>query len=117
MPADLTVIVADVSRMAAIRSGLPLSGRAVWFNNGNLASAFEGIRSHEPRLVAIDAVFGQTQQGLGFIKRVESLAMPGCAIRLIIHTSAGWTTSAREVQASNDVTPIVVPVPASPIRW
>ena len=37
MPADLTVVIADVSRMAAIRSGLPVSGRVVWFNNSSLA--------------------------------------------------------------------------------
>ena len=114
MPADLTVIIADVSRMAAIRSSLPVSGRVVWFNNTSLASAFEAIRSHQPRLVSVDTIFAQTQQGVGFIKRVESLALPACAIRLIIHSSAGWTTSPREAQVSIDEAP-TGGLPASPV--
>ena len=103
---DLTIVVADVTRMAAIRSGLLLTGRIVQFTNFNLSPALEAIRTQEPRVVAIDALLIQTQQGLSFIKRVESLAMPGCAIRLITHGNGKWTTSAREAQPPSGEAPI-----------
>ena len=98
MPSDLTIVVADVTRMAAIRSGLLLPGRVVQFTNFNLSSALEAIKSDEPRVVAIDALMIQTQQGLGFIKRVESLAKAGCAIRLIVRGTRAWTTTEHDVQ-------------------
>ena len=96
MTSDLTVAIADGSRIALIRSGLPLSGRGVWFNSSSLASALEAIKTQEPRLVAIDALFAQTQQGQVFIKRVDSLAMAGCVVRLIIRVNGAWTTGPRE---------------------
>ena len=100
MPSDLTIVVADVTRMAAIRSGLLLQGRVVQFTNFNLSSALEAIKSDEPRVVAIDALMVQTQQGLGFIKRVESLAKTGCAIRLIVRGTRAWTTTEHDVAAA-----------------
>ena len=84
MPSDLTIVVADVTRMAAIRTGLRLTGRVAQFTNFNLSSALEAIKNDEPTVVAVDALLIQTQQGLGFIKRVEGLAKAGCAIRLIV---------------------------------
>jgi hypothetical protein len=101
VPSDLTIVVADVTRMAAIRSGLLLTGRIEQFTNFNLSPALEAIRSHEPRVIAIDALMIQTQQGLSFIKRVESLAMPGCTIRLITHGNGKWTSSEREAPTPN----------------
>jgi hypothetical protein len=98
MPSDLTIVVADVTRMAAIRSGLPLLGRVVQFTNFNLSSALEAIKSDEPRIVAIDALMVQTQQGLSFIKRVENLTKAGCAIRLIVRGTRAWTTTEHEMQ-------------------
>jgi hypothetical protein len=106
MPSDLTIVVADVTRMAAIRSGLPLSGRVVQFTNFNLSSALEAIEKDEPKIVAIDALMIQTQQGLGFIKRVEGLAKAGCAIRLIVRGTKAWTTTEREVPPAPDAAPI-----------
>ena len=106
MASDLTIVIADVTRMAAIRSGLLLPGRVEQFTNFNLSPALEAIRTREPRVIAIDALLIQTQQGLSFIKRVESLAMPGCAIRLITHGNGKWTTSAREAQPPNGEAPI-----------
>jgi hypothetical protein len=107
MAADLTIVIADVTRMAAIRSGLPFSGRVLQFTNANLGSALEAIQQHAPKVVAIDAVLVQTQQGLGFVKRVENMALQGSTIRLIVHGNGAWTTTAREVQPSNDEAPIV----------
>jgi hypothetical protein len=105
MASDLTIVIADVTRMAAIRSGLPLSGRVVQFTNFNLSSALEAIKTDEPRVVAIDALLIQTQQGMGFIKRVESLAKAGCAIRLIVHGNRTWTTTEHDAQPRADEKP------------
>jgi hypothetical protein len=106
MAADLTIVIADVTRMAAIRAGLLLTGRVVQFTNFNLAPALEAIRTNEPTVVAIDALLVQTQQGLKFIKHVESLATSGFAVRLITLGNGKWTTSAHEVLPANDAPPI-----------
>ena len=105
MASDLTIVIADVTRMAAIRSGLLLPGRVEQFTNFNLSPALEAIRTHQPRVIAVDALLIQTQQGLSFIKRAESLAAPGCTIRLITHGNGKWTTSAREAQSPNSEAP------------
>ena len=106
MPSDLTIIIADVTRMAAIRSGLPLSGRVVQFTNFDLSSALEAIKKDEPRVVAIDALLVETQQGAGLIKRVESLAKAGCAIRLIVRGNRAWTTTEHGAEPPTDEAPI-----------
>jgi hypothetical protein len=116
MAAELTIVIADVTRMAAIRSGLPFSGRVLQFTNANLASALEAIQKHAPRVVAIDAILVQTQQGLGFIKRVENLAVPGSAIRLIVHGNGAWTTTARDAQPAKEAEAPIVRAPASAAR-
>jgi hypothetical protein len=115
MAAELTIVIADVTRMAAIRSGLPFSGRVLQFTNANLGSALEAIQKHAPRVVAIDAILVQTQQGLGFIKRVENMALPGSSIRLIVHGNGAWTTTARDAQPAKEEAPIVR-APASAAR-
>jgi hypothetical protein len=112
MPSDLTIVIADVTRMAAIRSGLLLTGRVVQFTNFNLSSALEAVKTDEPRMVAIDALMVQTQQGLAFIKHVESL---GCAIGLIVRGTKTWTITERDAQPPADVAPIGR-VPAPPGR-
>ena len=55
MPSDLTIVVADVTRMAAIRSGLRIAGRVAYFASSSLGSALEAIQTHGPRVVAIDS--------------------------------------------------------------
>jgi hypothetical protein len=104
MPSDLTIVVADVTRMAAIRSGLRISGRVAYFASSSLGSALEAIQTHGPRVVAIDSAIVQTQQGSGFVKRVESLALPNCAIRLIIQSNGAWKTAERELPPAPDTT-------------
>ena len=104
MPSDLTILVADVTRMAAIRAGLLLTGRVVQFTNFNLSTALAAIQTDEPSVVAIDALLVQTQQGLGFIKRVESLAKAGFAIRLVVRGNRAWTTTEHDVRPSTDET-------------
>ena len=92
--------------MAGIRSGLPLSGRVVHFTNFDLSSALEAIKRDEPRMVAIDALLVQTQQGLGLIKRVQSLAKAGCAIRLIVGGNRAWTTTEHDAHPPTVEAPI-----------
>jgi hypothetical protein len=106
MPSDLTIVIADVTRMASIRSGLPLSGRVVQFTNFNLAPALEAIRTDEPKVVAIDALLVQTQQGLKFIRHVESLAASGFAVRLITQGNGKWRTTVHDVPAASDPPPM-----------
>ena len=116
MASDLTIVIADVTRMAAIRSGLLLPGRVEQFTNFNLSPALEAIRTHQPQVIAVDALLIQTQQGQSFIKRVESLATPGCAIRLITHGNGKWTTSARKAQPPNSEAPTGRAASADPIH-
>jgi PilZ domain-containing protein len=106
MASGLTIVIADVTRMAAIRTGLHLAGRVVQFTTANLGAALEAIRTHSPKVVAIDAALVQTQQGQGFLKRVENLAVPGCAIRLIIQGAGVWTTTAYEPNTPSPDAPI-----------
>src|SRR6185295_13316593 len=104
MPSDLTIVVADVTRMAAIRSGLRIAGRVAYFASSSLGSALEAIQTHGPRVVAIDSAIVQTQQGSGFVKRVETPALQNCAIRLIIQNNGTWKTVERELPPALDTT-------------
>jgi hypothetical protein len=113
MPTDISVVIADSTRMPAIRDGLRLPVRAVYFTSGNLASALDGIRTNQPKLVAVDAVFAQTPQGLAFLDRVEKTALVEADIRLIVKIEGRWVTAPRDgaPAAVKISAPIVVPVP------
>jgi hypothetical protein len=95
MPSDVTIVIADATRMLAIRDGLHLPGRALQFTDGHLAAALESIRAHQPQLIVVDAFFAQTPQGLAFIDRVEKLAIAQSDIRLVARAGGGWTTTPR----------------------
>lgn len=81
--------------MRAIRDGMHLPGRAMHFTAGNLAPALESIRTHVPKLVAIDALFAQTPSGAAFLDRVEKLAIAESDIRLIARLEGRWVTVPR----------------------
>jgi len=102
MPSDLTIVVADVTRMGAIRSGLKITGRVAYFASSSLGSALEAIQTHGPRAVAIDSGIFQTQQGSGFVKRVENLALQNCPIRLIVQVNGAWKIVDRQPAPSAD---------------
>ena len=106
----MSMIVADASRLAAIRAGVQLPGRVTHFTAGNLSAALESIRAYRPRLVAIDAVFAQTAEGAAFADRVEAIG--GIAVRLVLRRDGKWVTTAREVQAAPAAGSIVVAPPA-----
>ncbi|PYQ69728.1 MAG: hypothetical protein DMG04_27235 [Acidobacteria bacterium] len=92
MPPEVSIIVADASRVAAIRDGTSLPGRVMTFASASLASAIESIKAYRPKVVAIDATFAQTPAGLTFIDRVGALAIPGSTILLVVEHDGRWTT-------------------------
>ena len=102
MPSDLTIVVADITRMGAIRSALKIAGRVAYFASSGLGSALEAVQTQGPRVVAIDSGIVQTQQGSGFVKRLENLATPNCAIRLIVQVNGAWKIVDREPAPSAD---------------
>lgn len=117
MPSDITIAVADAARLPAIRDGMHLPGRALHFTTGNLTAALESIRTNQPRLVAVDALWAQTPPGVAFLERVELLAIADEDIRLIARLEGRWVTTPRR-SAAGAVTvtrPVVAAVPAPAI--
>ena len=114
MPSDISIVVADATRMPAIRDGLHLPGRALYFTAGNLASALESIRTYQAKLVAVDALWAQTPPGVAFIDRVEKLAIADGEIRLIARLEGRWVTTPRSPGSGvvNLSAPPVAAVPA-----
>jgi PilZ domain-containing protein len=78
--------------MAAFRDSLRLPGRVLRFATLNLPSVFESIKSNQPGLVAIDAVFAQTPEGQAFVERVRRTT-PQSEIRLVALVAGGWATT------------------------
>ena len=95
MPSDISIVVADATRMPAIRDALQTPGRALYFTAGNLASALDSIRTYQAKLVAVDALWAQTPPGVAFIDRVETLAIADGDIRLIARLEGRWVTTPR----------------------
>src|SRR3981189_1280606 len=93
MAADVTVVIADPQRMAAIRDELRMPGRVLRFSSSNLPSVLESIRANQPGVVAIDALFAETVAGRAFIDRVDQLAIPSSEIRLVVRQNGGWATT------------------------
>jgi hypothetical protein len=113
MTSGICVVVADSTRLPAIRDGLRLPVRAVYFTSGSLASALEGIRTNQPKLVAVDAVFAQTPQGIAFVERVEKMPGAEADIRLIVKLEGRWVTAPRNtpIAAARASAPVAVPAP------
>jgi hypothetical protein len=93
MPSEITVVVADATQTAAIRGGLPTSGRVMWFNESNLATALDSIRMNHPKIIAVEAAFAQRPHGQVFLSRVEQMAIRGSAIQLVVRANGGWATT------------------------
>jgi hypothetical protein len=112
MPSDITIVVADPSRMAGIRSGLTLPGRVLWFPATKLASAWDSIQMNHPKLIAVDALFAETPQGKTFLERLDTLAIRGSAIQLLVRGNGKWTTTPHNGQAVPEAateTAVVIP--------
>src|SRR5262249_19073871 len=100
--ADVSIVVADVSRMGAIRDGAVLPGSMMLFAWRSLASAVESVRASRARVVGVDALSAQTPSGVSFLARLASM-LPANAIRLIVQQPDG-----RWIAASRQEPPIVV---------
>lgn len=81
--------------MAAIRQSIRFPGRVIHFTPASVSAAMEAVRSHKPRTVAIDAVFGQTPMGVAFMDRVDALGIDGSSIKFILEHEGRWITAAR----------------------
>jgi PilZ domain-containing protein len=95
MPSDVSVVVADVCRIASVREGLHLPGRMMHFSTGSLASAIESIKTYQAKVVAVDALFAQTPSGAAFVDRVDALPVRGTTVRLIVQHDGRWVTTPR----------------------
>ena len=93
MASDMTVVIADPAQTLLIRAGLPLSGRVTWFTVGNLFAAHASIQMHHPKVIAVEAVFAETPPGQEFLARIESLAIRGSAIQLVVRAQGRWVTT------------------------
>src|SRR3954462_10190248 len=109
MPSDVTVVVADATRLPAIRDGAQLPGRVMPFPSTNLASVIETIRTYRPKLVVFDAVFAQTPSGAAFVDRVESLSIAGGAIRLLVEQGERWVSMPRNAAILATAQPAAAP--------
>ena len=116
MPSEVCVVVADPTRMPAIRLGMLLPGRAQYFTTANLAAAVECARNQGAKLVAVDALWAQSALGLSFIERIEKLAIADGEVRLIARLEGRWVTVPRDPvsTAVNPSAPIPAVKPAPP---
>jgi PilZ domain-containing protein len=93
MPNDISVLVADPQHVSVFRDRLHLSGRVLRFASTNLATAFESIKTNQPRLVAVDGAFAERAEGRAFIDRVSRLAIDGTETRLVAEIKGAWATT------------------------
>jgi hypothetical protein len=115
MPSNISIVIADPTRMPIIRERLRLPGQALHFTSGSLAPAIENIRSYQPKLIAVDMLFAQTPSGMAFVERVEKAAAAESTIRLITCLDGKWVTVPRPpaAGASAASSPIVA-TPGAP---
>jgi hypothetical protein len=92
MANDVTVIIADAERIAAVRADRPISGSVLYFSDANLASALETIRTQSPKVVAVEAQFADSGAGKAFVERLRALAQDA-EIQFLSKGANGWTTS------------------------
>ena len=92
MANDVTVIIADADRLAAVRADRPISGSVLYFSDSNLASALETIRTQAPKVVVVESRFAESGAGKAFVDRLRALT-ENAEIKLLAKGAGGWTTS------------------------
>jgi PilZ domain-containing protein len=92
MSAEITVLIADPTRITALRDEVRLPGRVLPFASSNLVVAFDSIRTHQPGLVAIDGQFAATLEGQALIDRIDELSIAGSQTQLVARVNAEWAT-------------------------
>ncbi len=102
---DVTVVVADPLRLRAIRLGADFQGCVLYFSDSNLISAFESIRAHEPRVVALEVHFAHTPEGRAFADRFKRLAISGSEVQLISFANGIWFTGTAAPAAAKSAVP------------
>jgi hypothetical protein len=102
MPTNLAIVIADATRLKIIRERLRLPGQAMHFSATNLVAAIDHIRSYQPNLIAVDALYAQTPAGIASMERIERAATSGAEIRLITALNGQWVTVARKPVPSVD---------------
>lgn len=111
MTTDISIVVVDATRLSAIRDGMHLPGRVLYFTTGNLSGGLDSIRTFRPRLVAVDALWAQTPPGVAFIERVEQLRIAEVDVRLVARLEGRWVTTPRRVAAGAAAEPVVAAAP------
>src|SRR4051812_40999133 len=87
----LTVVVADPTRMAALRDNLPTPGRVLRYPTSNLASALESIRANQPGLIILDSAFLHGETGARFVQRINQLGMAKVVLQQAVFDHGHWT--------------------------
>src|SRR4051794_7772536 len=93
MPSDVSVIVGDPTKLAAIRETVSLPGRLMPFAGNALASALSSIQAYRPKTIAIDATVAETPSGAAFIDQIEPLARAGSTILLLVEDEGQWSAT------------------------
>jgi hypothetical protein len=116
MPSDVSIVVADASRLAAIREGVSLPGRSrmMPFASTALPSVFASIQAYRPRAIAIDAIFAETPAGAAFIDQVDRLTRGGSSILLIVEHDGQWITMPHGSSRGRTQTPRVAVTASEP---
>ena len=91
MSTDVTVVIAEPEMLGPLRADMQIDGRALYFSASSLAQAFEAVRAHAPRFVALESKFAATGAGRAFVSRIERVIPAGTTeIRVIARVDGHW---------------------------
>jgi hypothetical protein len=93
MPSDVAVVIADPTKLAAIRETVTLPGRLMPFAGTALASALASIQAYRPRTIAIDSMVAETPSGTAFLDQIEPMVRAGSHILLLIEEDGRWVST------------------------
>lgn len=114
MASDVTIVIADPGRLAAIREGATLPGRVMHFTSTSLGSAFESIRAYRPKVVAVDAGFAETPSGAAFVDRIDALGITARSTLLIAEENGRWITTPRNGTTVHNASKLAVSTSSPP---
>jgi len=93
MPSDVSVVIADPTKLTAIREHVSLPGRLMPFAGNALASALASIQAYRPKTIAIDAMIAETGAGTAFLEQIEPLARGGSSILTLVEQDGRWSST------------------------
>src|SRR5262245_63647867 len=94
MPSDISIVIADPAKLAAIRENVSLPGRLMPFAGTALASALASIQAYRPKTIAIDSMVAETPSGSAFLDQIEPLVRAGSSILLLVEQDGLWSANA-----------------------